>query len=254
MEREGFYMFGLIQWIEQKQRRGPVVREREILRLRLWEAVIPHGKKTPAFLQRRRCGAAARQMQKLGVTRAIFPEGFPQTDEFARYGIQPVDPLPMYRAMTGELVQTALEERGQSGQGAVVAVCADHLTAEIRQAVTTLCIRNRYVVLNAPDQNGAFCRQMRREYGAPLVQTNDPAQLDRASVLVLFSPRAGAFSGQTVLELYQGGSLPPYRLQLGTEEEAALPQGCHRAQMLGALWTAGAIRPEQISILPEQGT
>jgi len=245
-------MFGLIQWTEQKQHREAAIREREILRLRVWEVLLLRKEKTPAFLMRRRCGAAARQLQKLGVTRAVFPERFPFAEEFARYGIRPVDPLPLYRALAGELVQAALEERGLSGQGAVVAVCADHLTAEIRQAVTTLCIRNRYVLLGAPDRNGAFCRQLRREYGAPLVQTEDFQQLSRASVLVLFSPRPGAFPGQTVLELYQDGVLPAYRLVLGQEEEQLLPRGCDRAQLLGALWTAGAIRPGQLAVLPER--
>lgn len=244
-------MFGFIQWTEQKQHRTAAVREKEVLRLRMWEAALPRREKTPAFLLRRRCGAAARRLQKLGVTRAVFPERFPFFEEFARYGIRPPDPLPLYRALTGELVQAALEERGQSGQGAMVAVCADQLTAEIRQAVTTLCIRNRYVLLNAPDRNGAFCRQLRREYGAPLVQADDFQQLKKASVLVLFSPRPGAFPGQTVLELYQEGTLPPYRLMLGPEEERLLPRGCDRAQLLGALWTAGAIRPGQLSVFPE---
>ena len=146
-------MFGLIQWTDQKQRRRAPLRERTVLRLRFWEADITRRDRTPSALLRRRCAAAARQLQRLGVTRAVFPEGFPHLEEFERYNIRPADPLPMYRALTGELVQAALEARGQSGRSAVVAVCADHLTAEVRQAVTALCIRNRYVLLCAPERH-----------------------------------------------------------------------------------------------------
>ena len=243
-------MFGLIEWTEQRQRGDPEVRERQILRLRFWGASILRRQGTPQALLRRRCRRAARQLQRLGVTRAVFPEDFPYTAEFARWGIRPVDPLPMYRALSGELVQAALEDRGPDRQGTLVAVCADRLTAEVRQAVTALCIRNRYVLLSAPDREGAFCRQLRREYGVPLVQTTDPAQLGRAGVVVLFSPRPGDFRGQTVLELYQGGTLPAYRLTL--EGGEALPGGCDRPQLLGSLWTAGAIRPGQVAVSREK--
>ena len=249
MEREGFVMFGLIQWTDQKQRRRAPLRERTVLRLRFWEADITRRDRTPSALLRRRCAVTARQLQKLGVTRAVFPEGFPHLEEFERYNIRPADPLPMYRALTGELVQAALEARGQSGRSAVVAVCADHLTAEVRQAVTALCIRNRYVLLCAPDRNGTFCRQLRREYGVPLAQTGDMEQLRRAAVVVQFSPRAGAFPEQTVLKLYPGGTLPENALGLEAGEEQ-LPDGCDRRQLLAALWTAGAIRPGQVAVLP----
>ena len=246
-------MFGMILWQEHKQRRPAAVPERAVLRLRFWEADISRGARTPPVLVRHRCTAAARQLQRLGVTRAVFPPAFPFLKEFARYNIRPVDPLPMYRALTGELVQSALEEQGQSGRSAVVAVCAGHLTAEVRQAVTALCIRNRYVLLCAPDRNGAFCRQLRREYGAPLVQAEDPEQLRRASVVVQFSPGPGAFPGQRVLELYPGGTLPenPLRLESGEEQ---LPPGCDRRQLLAALWTGGAVRAGQIGVFAPGGT
>jgi hypothetical protein len=226
------------------------LREREILRLPFWETVLPGGERTPPFLLRRRCRDAARQLQRAGVTRAVFPEQFPFFPEFARAGIYPADSLPLYRAMTGELVQAAL--RGRPG-GAPVAVCADRLTAELRQVVTDLCIRNRYVLLAAPDRNGVFCRQIRREYGAPLVQAENGEQLRSAAVVVLFSPRPGGFSQQTVLELYPGGTLPPFRLALDGEAETQLPADCDRAQLLGALWAAGAIRRGEVTVLPKDG-
>ena len=224
-------MFGMILWQEHKQRRPAAVPERAVLRLRFWEADISRGARTPPVLVRHRCTAAARQLQRLGVTRAVFPPAFPFLKEFARYNIRPVDPLPMYRALTGELVQSALEEQGQSGRSAVVAVCAGHLTAEVRQAVTALCIRNRYVLL----------------------QAEDPEQLRRASVVVQFSPGPGAFPGQRVLELYPGGTLPenPLRLESGEEQ---LPPGCDRRQLLAALWTGGAVRAGQIGVFAPGGT
>ena len=238
-------MFALIQWTKDKR---PRMGETEVLRVHF--CTVPLKRGGPAFLLRRRCARAARQLARLGITRAVFPADFACVGEFAAEGVLPADPLPLYRAQAAELVQAALAQRGSDERGVPVAVCADRLTAEVRQAVTALCIRNRYVVLSAPDREGAFCRQLRREYGAPVVQAEGTEQLDRAGVVVLFSARAGLFRDQTVLELYDGGRLPPW--QILPEEADSLPEGCDRRQMMGALWTAGALRPGQLRVMPEK--
>lgn len=237
-------MFGLVCWTEEGKSGEAILGERELLRLRFCEAVVRKGERTPAFLLRRRCRRAAKQMRKLGITRAVFPADFPFGAEFAAQGILPADLLPLYRGLAADLVQAALEGRGREVRERPVAVCADRLTAEVRQAVTALCIRNRYVLLSAPDREGAFCRQLRREYGVPIQQAEDLSQLERAGVVVLFSARAGLFPGQTVLELYDGGKLPPVRLL--PEGEVQLPPDWDRDQLLGALWAAGALRPGQV--------
>ena len=238
-------MFALIQWTKEKKM---PMGETEVLRVRFCTVPLKQG--GPAFLMRRRCSRAARQLVRLGITRAVFPADFAWVGEFAAEGVLPADPLPLYRAMAAELVQAAVVKRGGGARGEPVAVCADRLTSEVRQAVTALCIRNRYVVLSAPDREGAFCRQLRREYGVPIVQAEGAEALDRAGVVVLFSARAGQFRDQAVLELYDGGTLPPW--QLLPEEDGCLPAGCDRRQLMGALWSAGALRPGQLRAVPEK--
>ena len=236
-------MVALIQWTKEKK---PRMGETEVLRVRFCTVPLKQG--GPAFLMRRRCGRTARRLRGMGITRAVFPADFAWTGEFAAEGILPADPLPLYRNLAAELVQAEVEKRGT--RSAPVAVCADRLTAEVRQAVTDLCIRNRYVILSAPDREGAFCRQLRREYGVPIVQAEGAEALDRARVVVLFSARAGQFRDQAVLELYDGGTLPPW--QLLPEEDGCLPAGCDRRQLMGALWSAGALRPGQLRAVPEK--
>lgn len=238
-------MFALIQWTKEKK---PRMGETEVLRVRFCAAPLKQG--GPAFLQRRRCRRTARQLARLGITRAVFPADFAWVGEFAAEGVLPANPLPLYRAQAAELVQAAMAGRGEDPRGVPVAVCADRLTAEVRRAVTALCIRNRYVVLSAPDREGAFCRQLRREYGAPVVQAEGPAQLDRAGVVVLFAARAGLFRNQTVLELYDGGTLPPWLIL--PQEDGVLPEGCDRRQLMGALWASGALRAGQLRVVPEK--
>ena len=176
-------MYGYIEWTEDKRR--VTVSEREILRLRFCCVSIPGGQRVPAFLLRRRCVAAARILHREGVTRGVFPVDFSWLEEFEQYDIRPVEPLILYRAMAAELVQHRLERRGESGRGVTIAVCARRLTEEVRRTVTELCIRNRYVMLYSPERDDVFCRRLRREYGIPLVQTEDPGQLEKATVLNL---------------------------------------------------------------------
>lgn len=239
-------MFGWVGWTEEKGVPAVQTGEREVLRMRFCTVTIRRKGRAPAAILRRRCRRAARLLRRLGITRAVFPEDFPFLSVFAQEEVRPAEVLPMYRALAAELVQAALSARGSWGREATVAVCADQLTDEVRRAVTELCIRNRYVLLDAPDRDGVFCRQLRREYGVPLSRAETAEQLDRAEVVVLFSARAGVFSGQTVLELYAGGCLPEVLLEADGEED--LPDDGCRRQLLSALWAGGALRPGQVRV------
>lgn len=238
-------MYGLIQYSLEKGKTS--LREESVCGLRFWAETLPEPGR--GFLRRRAVVCAARKLTELGVVRAVFPEAFPDGAVFAEQGILPVETLPLYRALTGELARTALEVRGLSGGGAVVAVLANQLTAEVRRAVTELCVRNRYVILSAPDRNGAFSRQLRREYGAPVVLSNEPAQLARAAVAVCFVPYAPVSPDQTVIDLSREGGAAGFRLTL-EEREEELPSG-RRDQLLAALWASGALRPSQVTVKAE---
>ena len=99
-------MFALIQWTKEKKM---PMGETEVLRVRFCTVPLKQG--GPAFLMRRRCSRAARQLVRLGITRAVFPADFAWVGEFAAEGVLPADPLPLYRAMAAELVQAAVVKR-----------------------------------------------------------------------------------------------------------------------------------------------
>ena len=131
-----------------------------------------------------------------------------------------------------------------------VAVYARRITEDVRRTVTDLCVRNRYVILASPEHDDTFCRRLRREYGVPLVQTEDPGQLVKAAVLVRFSGEVACRPGQEVIDLFPGGSPVPEELILSPELESRIPVGCHRLQMLSALYGGGGIRTGQIQVSP----
>jgi hypothetical protein len=243
-------MFGFVEWTaDAAQRRSVRFRQRTVLGLRFCGVSVLRRDRTPEWLLRRRCASAAARLQKLGVTRAVFPESFPCAEVFLRSGIRPMETLPLYRAKAAELVRADMEARGLSSGSAVIAVCGKSMTAELQQAATELCIRNRYVMLYVPGEGERLCRRLRREYGAALVLAEDPEQLSRADVRVLFDrqeavPRGGA----AVLELYDGGKTPDLRFCLPAEREEQLPAGCDCTQLLAALCEAGALRPGQVEV------
>ena len=240
-------MYGYVEWTDKGRRIKPGVHS--IAGLRMRSVSVPRKPGTPAFAVRRRCAAAAGLLSREGITRAVFPADFPHYAIFADHGVLPTDPMELWRALAAELVQFRLEQNGLQGRGVTVAVCADRLTDRVRRTVTELCIRNRYVILCAPERDDVLCRKLRREYGVPLVQTEDPAQLADAAVTVRFSPGDDPADRGEVLELYPGGRPPDAALRLPEETEAHLPETCDRMQLLTALFAAGAVRGGQIRIL-----
>jgi hypothetical protein len=241
-------MFGFVEWIDRRAR-GNAIREKKILNLRFCGTSVLKGPRTPRFLLRRRLSEAAKRLHRAGVTRAVFPENFQDWEIFARNGILPIDGLPLCRALAPELVRSVMEQRRLSSQTAVLAVCGNHISSELERTVTELCIRNRYVLLSAPDWNGTLCRRLRREYGVSLVLTDEVSRLAKADIIVLFDPKEGLRSDAAItLSLYHGAPLPQVNLSLtGSGEEETSSLQCNQIQFWSALFEAGAIRSGQLS-------
>ena len=241
-------MLGYVTWSAKRSgRRSVWTEEQEILNLHFCAVSLLRRHRTPEAILRRRCAAAAEKLQNSGVTRAVFPQQFPWTAEFARRGVLPVEVLPLYRALTAELVRCALRSRGLSSRSAVIAVCADRMTPELQRCVTEVSIQNRYVLLDAPDRDGAFARRMCREYGVALVAERDPGRLSQADVRLLYAPRP-QLEGPGAIPLYEGGALPPQELRLIGEPEARVPAHCCRSQLYAALFHCGILRPGQLAL------
>ena len=114
------------------------------LTLSMGQPPRPHGP-----LARRRALLAARQMRERGVRSAVFPVDFPYTALFLGQGICPVDTLPLRRALAAPLTRRKLESMGLGPTQAVVAVSAQRLIREAEDAVRSLALSFRYVLLSA---------------------------------------------------------------------------------------------------------
>ncbi|WP_312614875.1 hypothetical protein [Oscillibacter sp.] len=237
-------MIGFVAWTEEKAPRR--AGESAILRMRFLEARLLRRKNTPAAVLRRRAAGAAKKFQKVGVTRAVFPEAFPYEAIFEKYGVFPVEVTRLYRSIAGEWLRAELANRGISG-ATRVAVCADHLTGELVRAVTELCLRYRYVLLDIPDGGEELARQLRREFGVSLLLRPAPAQMEAAEALLLFAPRPELHCAVT-LPLYDGAPVPAHVILNVPVQEERMPHGCRRDQLFAALCSAGALRAEQIEV------
>lgn len=250
MEREAFFMFGILIWTppERRKRQKTVeTAERVILHTRFTCIYVLRGPRTPEAVVRRRVASAARKFQRLGIRRVVLPEVFAYEALLARRDLEPVDTLTLRRELASELVRRGLEDRELSGGR--VAVSSDTMSAELVRTVTELALRCRYVLLDVPFGGEELAGRLRREYGVSLLLAPDRAQLEAAEALVLFAPRTDLRrDNPVVVEAYRGAAAPLPTLLLPPAMEEQLPAGCCRTQLLAALRESGALRPGQISL------
>lgn len=237
-------MIGFVAWTEEKAPRR--AGETAILRMRFLEVRLLRRKNTPAAVLRRRAAAGARKLQKLGVVRAVFPEDFPYEAVFAKHGVLPVETARLYRSLAGEWLRSELDARGIAGITRV-AVCGDRLTGELVRAVTELCLRYRYVLLDLPDGGEELARQLRREFGVSLLLRPAAGQLEAAEAALLFAPRPDLRCA-VALPLYDGAPAPKHVTLSAPSLEERTPSGCRRDQLFAALCAAGGLRPEQLAV------
>ena len=214
------------------------------LTLSMGQPPRPHGP-----LARRRALLAARQMRERGVRSAVFPVDFPYTALFLGQGICPVDTLPLRRALAAPLTRRKLESMGLGPTQAVVAVSAQRLIREAEDAVRSLALSFRYVLLSAGSGGEVLARELRREYGISLLLRPSVDQLERADALLLFASRRDLTGENPILyTLYPGGeggrgrlplALPP---ALGDQAEP----NCDREQLAAALYAPGAVTLESL--------
>ena len=234
-------MFGLVEWTGE---RHPGCRTAAAGGCRVCRVGVRRG---PEWLVRRRCAAAARELRRAGVTRAVFPEDFGRTGEFLRRGVEEVSPLPLYRELAAPWVRSLLAQHG-APSALPVAVCGDRPGPELTRTVTELALHSRYVLLDVPWGGEKLARQLRREYGAPVLLRPEAERLEEAAVLVLFAPRDALRPRGMTLPLYEGGEPPEPLLRLPPAVEESLPEGCCRPQMAWVLRETGILRPGQIEI------
>lgn len=245
-------MIALIDWQAGTKpvRQAVHIQLRSIRTLTLTQVQIRKGAHTPVRLLRHRIRTAARELQRRGVTRAVFGREFSMAGEFARWGILPVETQALWQALAAPLTAAAAAQAELSAGRAVVAVCGERLSAAMVRTVTELCMRWRYVRLCVPSGGEELCRTLRREYGAALVLEHGREQTPQADLYVCFdSPPDAVRKGGIVLDLSGAGAEEGRPgLYFPPDLEAQLPQEGDRAQLAAALLEGGALRRSEIGI------
>lgn len=252
MEREGFFMLGLIVWQQPgSENRLQTVRaaETSILRVPFLRVEVLRGPRTRPGTLERRMVRAARKLRQAGVSRTVLPADYPVRQWPRRHGVEAVSTLSLRRSMAVDLVRRITAERGLPPGSVRVAVTAGQMSGELVKTVTELTLGYRYVMLDVPYGGEELCRRLRREYGVSLLLPSSREQLEEAQILVAFDRRTD-LSGQNeaVIPLYEGADTPLPPLVLPPAVEAQLPPGGNREQLLSALRSAGVLAPGQITL------
>ena len=71
---------------------------------------LTFGRENRGVVGRWKATRAARKMREAGVRQAVFPVDFPYTAEFLRFGVVPVDTLPLRRAVCPHYVKARMKE------------------------------------------------------------------------------------------------------------------------------------------------
>lgn len=235
-------MIGLLQWDHEGH--GPYrPREVSILHIRFLRGTVKKGPRTPEAVLRRRLHAAGKRLLRRGVERVVLPEDAPA--DALPEGLRPVSTLPLRRALAADWCGALLRLREVPAASARVLVTAKALSGPVTRTVTELALRHRYLLLAVPYGGEELCRRLRREYGVSVLLDPTPEQTATADLHIAFDPAEPLGGG--FLPLYDE-TLPLPPLLLPREAEEALPTGADRGQLVSALWTAGALRPGQVSI------
>lgn len=239
-------MVGYVVLTEERLRWA--LERKTILGLPMLEIAVPGRQGAAGRFSARR---AARAAARMGVRRTVWPDAFPYEEIFARRGLLPVDPLPLYRAMAPEIVLWQMARLGIAPAAATVAVAAGRMTHELEELITDLALRIRYVSLMIPQGGEALCQQLRREYGVAVIEAGSRAQLAKADALLLFD-RLEGFQPENpiVFPLWSGAAAREgcgVALELPAEMAEEVP--CEKNQLMTLLFQGKILQKHQISIL-----
>ena len=123
------------------------------------------------------CHAAARALRRDGVREAVFPPESVYRAAFARRGISPLSPVPLYHATAVAIVRRYMEQLGIDARHATAAFAAERVTPEIMRAVETLSGEIRYIALCMPGGE-ELARVLQREHGVAARLSTLPQRAD----------------------------------------------------------------------------
>ena len=169
-------MLGLLHW-EEKHGRLRVERERVLELSVLHVGVRPGGR-----WEQRRLERAASLLRAQGVCRVLKVRGFEHWEMLRRWGLEPVEPLPLYRAMAPALVLAALERSGNSPERATVTLRGAAAKGDLTRTAQLLCPRVRRLIIDAPAGGRELAGRLYWEFGAGVAVGRE----ERTDVCVCF--------------------------------------------------------------------
>ena len=193
------------------------------------------------LLARRDARRAARMLARRGVRQALFPEGYPLAEAFAARGVEPVSPVPLYRASGAAILRCALAQEGICAGRATVCVSARRAEGVVEQAAISMAESVRYLDLQIAVGAEALARRLRREQGVS-PRLYGPHETPRSDVTVCFDAPETDGDG-LVLRLYD----PALPVVFSCPEE--LRAAARDYPLLSAaLYLSGALRPETLTV------
>lgn len=191
------------------------------------------------FWGERRLHRAGRELRRGGVLRVLTPPDFDRWPLLMRFGLRPVDPERFVRAQATSLALGALSRQGLPPDRATVALRGVRVDREMARTAIELCAQVRSLVVDAPRGGSELARQLRQEFGIPILPSGEVGHIALAF-------QEGCFSqSETVLELYgfqpKLAGLTLAVPKLAVEDQDNLP-------LLAALWEGGKLGQKDIKI------
>lgn len=221
-------MLGMLSWSEE---RGVKAERVGLMGMPVLQVSFPGGGRWKKYHLRRAAGKLARQ----GVRRVLVPVGFDRWQELERYGLCPVEPAPLYRAMADRLALAELARRGVENRRACVALRGEHVDGDLERAARMLCPKVRTLLIQVDWGGERLSRELYRDFGAALQPEGRP------DVAVRFGGK------EQPGELVLWGDLEHSGLELETEGKT-LPEGVEPMPLLTALWQSGRLSLEELRV------
>lgn len=241
-------MVGWIIYEEQRRKRGelsPVL----LSGCMMMKGTVPGKRLLGGRLEAARIAGG---MRKRGVRTAIYPESFPYEDIFWKAGIMPYPILPLYQAMTPQMLRWEMNALGISPANATVAIVGDALTRAAEHMICELCLQIRYLIVQLKGQEAPLCDTLRREYGVSILQTPTRSQLLKADAIIELSPQERAGEKPPILlRIYDGDCVLhqnhfAFSLPGGLSKEVS--ENTCTEQLLSYLMEEGVLKPYQIPL------
>lgn len=233
-ERDVRIMIGRIAAAQGRAKRIKILKE-HILEMPVLLVQVP----VPWRLRRVR--RAARLLRRQGIARVLLPEDFPYRDQLEEWGIYPVETGEFCRRLAAPICLAALKQVDILPVDATVVLRGERVTRAMRMSALALCPQIKNLLIAAPTGGGGLQKELRREYGVPVLEDGGARTPD---VAVHFAPAAG--EGKVVVDL--SGPFPSVETFTFTLKSADLPEDCARLPLMAVLYETGRLDPGDIAV------